>query len=343
MIANATSRIRQMAPSSAVGQHGSLRERREGFSIVELLVVLGIIGVLVSLLLPAVQMAREASRMAVCSNNIKQQALGLIAYEGARKIFPPGEVHGLASVPGYSSSDPNNASANHCDWEGQMGIWMNLIFPYTERQSDYDEIDFAIRPQYASEKNQAVLKRRFSEWLCPSNTYSGLTTMDARGDEPNQAIIAHYFAVNGSNELSMTPHSDGSLSYCHCNAHDGMFFNDSKVLVKDITDGLSKTAMIGEVWGRRYANHTAPAGAISQWGNDAVNGIERSRGMNLHMAVYFDVTPNAIRLTWKSGSFHPGGAQVGLADGSVRFVSDSVASDVFTAMATIKGGEIVRE
>ena len=175
------------------------------------------------------------------------------------------------------------------------------------------------------------------------SSYTGLTTTDFRGGEDNRAVIGHYYAVNGSNESSMTPHPDGSLSYCHCNAHDGLFFNDSRILAKDVTDGLSNTALIGEVWGRRYASHTSPPGAVSQWGNDAVNGIERSRGMNLHMAVYFDVTPNAVRLTWKSGSFHFGGAHVAFADGAVRFISDSVDSTMFSAMATRQGGEVVVE
>jgi prepilin-type N-terminal cleavage/methylation domain-containing protein/prepilin-type processing-associated H-X9-DG protein len=308
---------------------------RRGMTLVEVLVVIAIIGVLVGLLLPAVQASRESARRLTCTNNLKQQCLALLAYEAGRKQFPAGEVHGLATDPGYQSQDANgNPNANHCDWDGQIGIWMNLIFPYLERQKEYDQFDFKIHPQYASAANRDLMRRIYNEWLCPSNSYRGLT-LNSGGGEDNRAIVAHYYAVAGSDEMATTPHSDGSVAYHHCCANDGMFFNDSSTKAKDVTDGLAKTAMVGEVWGRKYANHQEPP--------NSPYGYEISRGMSLHMYTYFDCSPNACVGTWKSRSFHPGGAHVGFADGSVRFVSDSVDASVFAAMSTIKGGETISE
>lgn len=308
-----------------------------GFTLIELLVVIAIIGVLIGLLLPAVQSARESARRVACTNNTKQQCLALLNYESGRGVFPTGEVHGTWSEPGYTSK---YSPGNHCDWEGQIGNWMNLIFPYLEYQSVHDKIDFAIRPQFASANNKEVMRGRYKEWLCPSNTYSGMTTMAIeariRGGGENECTIAHYYAVSGSDELSTMPHPDGSTTYWHCNANDGMFFNDSSTAVKHITDGLSKTAMVGEVWGRIYPNHTVTAG-------EPYGPEEISRGMSLHMYTYFDCTPNTVRNTWKPASFHNGGINVGFADGRVVFISNVVDADVFTAMATIRGGEAKAE
>jgi prepilin-type N-terminal cleavage/methylation domain-containing protein/prepilin-type processing-associated H-X9-DG protein len=307
--------------------HGT--RRLSGFTLVELLVVIAIIGMLVALLLPAVQSARESARRIHCSSSVKQIGLALLGYESARKTFPPGEVHGLTSDPGYSAS---SHGASHCSWDGQIGIWMNLIFPYLERQSEFDRLDFAIRPQYASAAYRDVMRTRFAEWLCPSDPYTGLTTVWGAGGDANRAHIVHYYAVNGSDEMGTQPHADGTASYSHCEAYDGMFFNDSRTTAAAITDGLSKTAMVCEVWGRRYPSHVETAGRPY--------GGESSRGMNLHMSVYFNWTPNATQLNpWKANSFHRGGVQVVFADGSVRFVTDTIRSDVFAGMASIAGGE----
>jgi len=304
-----------------------------GFTLVELLVVIATIGVLTGLLLPAIQAAREAARRSVCTNNTKQQCLGLLNYEAGRRKFPTGEVHGTWREPGYVS---RYSPANHCDWEGQVGIWMNLIFPYMDYDTAYNKLDFAIHPQYASVQNKEVMRGTYKEWLCPSNPYAGVTTMAIeariRGGAENECMIAHYYAVAGSNELSSMAHPDGSTTYWHCNANDGMFFNDSSTASKHVTDGLSRTAMVGEVWGRIYPGHAVTAG-------EPFGPEEISRGMSLHMYTYFDCTPNSVRNTWKPASFHPGGVSVGFADGRVAFIADSVDATLFKGLATIRGGD----
>lgn len=288
---------------------------RRGFTLVELLVVIAIIGILIALLLPAVQAAREAARRTQCGNDFKQIMLAMHGYHDIRKTFPPGEIHGRDATGGLGA---------HCYWDGAIGIWNNFIFPFIEEQASYDLLDFDIRPQWQSEQNRQVMQARFQFFLCPSDPYTGLTT--EWGTPLNVARICHKYAVAGSIEGSNRRHPDGTLHYSHCNYHDGMFFNDSKVAIPEITDGLTNTMAVCETWGRTSVSHN-------------VSG-ESSRGMNLHTVVYLDYTPNSNRTNpWKANSFHPGGVNTVFADGSVRFVSDAVFPPAFQAMATIEGGE----
>ena len=292
---------------------------RRGFTLVELLVVIAIIGVLVALLLPAVQSARESARRTQCKNNLKQLILGMHNYEAANATFPPGEIHGGSYNPGYTSS----STGNHCEWDGQIGIWNNLIFPFIEQEAAYNKLDFSKRKQQTSTNNQEVMKMYFSTFLCPSDVYTGLTVNWGSGD--NRCRIVHYYAVAGSNEGSSLPHPDGTVNYGHCNAHDGMFFNDSRTTIGKITDGLSNTFALGESWGRSTKNHAA---------------TDSSRGMNLHTIVYLDWTPNSNRSNpWKVNSFHNVGAHMAKADGSVHFVRNKISLATFKALATIQGGE----
>jgi len=261
-------------------------------------------------------------------------------YESAHGVFPPTEIHGTTKQANYR--DPYGGSngwpdpLEHCDWQGSIGMWCNLIFAFIEQQAAYDKLDFEAVPQYSSANNVEVMQMTFETLLCPSDPYRGLTTNWGS----RQARIMHYYAVQGSNEGSRLQHPDqtpGISTYGHCNAHDGMFYNDSKTRMSDIRDGSSNTAMLCEVWGRKYPGHVTPPDTAP----DYVGG-ESSRGMNLHSAVYFYYTPNSNHSSpWRARSFHAGGVNMVFADGSVHFVTDTIDFKTFQSLATIAGGEVI--
>ena len=311
--------------------------KRNAFTLVELLVVIAIIGILIAMLLPAVQAAREAARRMACSNSLKQIGLALLNYESTHGCLPSGEIHGTSQNLAYVPY----AGSQHCQWDGQIGIWMNLIFPFIGYQAEYDMLDFEKRPQWLSLQNQEVMKMPFDQFLCPSDPYRGLTTgwspAGEDANERNKSYIANYFAVAGPTEYSSIPHPDGSVGSGHCNATLGLFYNDSQIKLSEVSDGLSNTVALCETWGRAWENETPPATIPAGYPNYA-----QSRGMGLHMYVYFDWTPNSNHSDpWKANSFHPGGVNLSMGDGSVHFCGDEIDYDIFQAYATRDGGEMV--
>ncbi len=290
--------------------------RRGAFTLIELLVVIAIIAILIGLLLPAVQKVREAAARAKCTNNVKQISLGLHSYHAAEGRFPAAQkFKNILPDPLWNS--------NSDGWGSYMANWANEIFPYIEQQSLYATLDFDANPKTTSAANVAAAQVKIPVYLCPSDPYQATTTPWS-GNSQTGGQIMHYFAVAGS-----------TRGWNWVDQLDGTFRPNLRTRLTDISDGTSNTAFICETWARRHANHSSTPGGVSG---------EMSRMWMLHNWVSLQWTPNSLhgkdQNTWAAASFHTGGVTVGFADGSVRFVRDSVDAGAFAGAGSIAGNEI---
>ncbi|MBQ2789320.1 MAG: DUF1559 domain-containing protein [Thermoguttaceae bacterium] len=312
-----------------------------GFTLVELLVVIAIIGILIGLLLPAVQAAREAARRMQCSNNLKQLLLGFQTYADANGALPP------------------EAWLRFQNGESQgLGIWPRVL-PHLEQSALYSEVDFSSNYQEADGVEnyvgmETLAKIKMSTFLCPScaNVES---SMKMYGDEIG-CFTTHYYGVAGA--VGKRPNSERLYSTIRtadenggeeygggpC-ANNGVFYEESRTTWASITDGLSNTALLGEIASQKYDGYFAwIRGAYVQYG---MTIYVSSKGLEWAPNVLKnDDDPKAglYRRFYSVGSFsseHAGGVQFGYADGSVRFTSDTTDLDVLKAAASRDGGEVL--
>lgn len=296
---------------------------RRAFSLVELLVVIAIISVLIALLFPAIQSAREATRQGACKNNLRQIALGMHAYESAIRALPPGYEYApspLGNARGYS--------------------WSARLLPYIEQRALYARIDFA-RPVY-ERANADARQQHISLLLCPTDDVSP-TGFVEMGDE--RYAMACYVANFG------TPDLDEDQAQEHGDANPlgpfdgawGPFYRNSATKLTQITDGLSQTLMIGERQNGpfRVAGAHGPHFAYETTWTGAVRDIDNPADDHGHMALFqTGHTPNALESDDRDVSAsHSGVAQFLMCDGSVHAVSEDVDIDVYRSLGTMNQSE----
>ena len=291
---------------------------RRGFTLVELLVVIAIIGILIGMLLPAVQQVREAARRTQCANNVRQLSLSVLNYESAHMRFPPGwnSQSEFDSSPGWG--------------------WAAIVLPFIEQNNLASQIDF--RSSITAPINQGVLEQVIETHICPSDpdpevaslgqltsgpvgSGGGSTTRNpiqtSSGDEL-MVSRSNYSGVFGSLEVNEDPF-----------AGNGVFFGNSRIGFRNISDGSSNTVMIGE---RRN-----DLGVVTWLG--VIDGIEEPFARIVGAA---DHSPNDDGGGFEDfRSYHPGGVNMGVADGSTQFVSDSISEADFQALGSRNGGEVV--
>ncbi len=286
--------------------------KNHGFTLVELLVVIAILGVLLSLLLPAVNSAREAARRTGCQNNLKQMGVGLNSFNSTQGKFPWG---------GYKH--PNvYISGTKVDGESARGFaWSAFILPELEQQQLFEKLD--LNTMYSMGVNHELAQTRLPIFVCPS----------AKKSEPEEASVyeasgksirlkratyglSHYGGIYG--ERIAWP---GRTTPVPNNPPRGTMLYTQQIKARDIRDGLSQTLMVGEDTSWTDGQWISSLNVMDQCG--AINDPS--------------ITENEIR------SDHSGGANTVFADGHVAFLGNHLELQILAAICTRASGEIIPE
>ena len=315
--------------------------RKSGFTLVELLVVIAIIGILIALLLPAVQAAREAARRMQCTNNLKQICLATHNYHDAYNLLPPG---------GFN---PHKVT------------WYHSILPYIEKGSISEDLDFA-QGGYHQGPNALVPLSCVAEAQCPSDNSSLGDSTGGNFFRGNYVCNAGNVGMDGYSSwtLKILPSRQlGSLTVKNGNAPFMVTIaaDFKQYSIRDISDGTSSTLAFSEC-------HQGTRG--TQYGGTKV--VNCHRGLLFHAAFCWfstwltpnsptpDITPDSNNCcvptdtapcmpsvivgnppALAARSKHPGGVNTAMVDGSVRFASDDIEWETWQAMGTSQGGEVV--
>jgi prepilin-type N-terminal cleavage/methylation domain-containing protein/prepilin-type processing-associated H-X9-DG protein len=296
-----------------------MRRARHAFTLIELLVVLAIIGVLIGLLLPAVQKVREAAARTQCANNLKQIGLACHNYHDAQKSFPPGYL----AISAYPDTAPG--------WG-----WAAFLLPYAEQDNLYRQLNFT-QPVQNSPAIQATVRL----YLCPSDTPppAAFPVTDAVGATVAMMAPSSYAATVGQDASEVDAPSG-----------DGIFYRNSQTRLTDITDGTSQTVMLGDrAWVQtRGVWAGAPNSAVTRPGDRNVwpSATGPAQALVLVHNNWVNITTDADGGLDDFSSNHTGGVNLLFADGSVHFVRSITAEGpehrAFWAMGTRAGGEVIQ-
>lgn len=335
-------------------------EDHRGFTLVELLVVIAIIGVLAALLMPAVQQAREAARRSQCTNNMKQIGLSLHNYHDQWGAFPIGALH--SQTPGFSRSLDRGSS------------FFVALLPFIEQGSLYSQLSDtasggAGNTDISGNVNGPFFDgQRFSVMSCPSSPLPRMT--DALATTPRGVMMPTYVGISGAATLDGGPNPDAEPTYNGIMASSGVLVPNRSVAFSDVTDGTSNTMMLGEQSAfaedasgnqidlRSSNSHGAWVGSTGSGtpgqGTWFCTSFQTWNITTVRYPINFlDATAalaaGASGLGPEDGanrplqSIHPGGANIALTDGSVRFLGESVDFTLLTNLANRNDGSELGE
>jgi len=311
--------------SASVGVK-SREPRRIGFTLIELLVVIAIIGVLVALLLPAVQQAREAARRSQCKNNLKQMGLALHNYHDSFQVLPPSAINpGALYAPalGMASGSVRNIT-------GYL-----LMLPYLDQAPIYNQINFSMGTGQSDlsglgggADQSAVAAKKLSVFRCPT-------------DVPYAEVLNGGYGVTNAYRVSygfVHDHNEwyGYPSYgAQTNSDKAAFGMNGAARIADLRDGTTNTMLMIETPFRK-ADCTCFGPFLHSYTHTHPI-LPMERGINENYG------GQGAPYAWGAGSLHTGGCHIVLGDGSVRFLSENLSRTTLNGLVTINSHEILGE